>query len=450
MPRRRVAFVTRLSLVLAVLGLYLAGATGAAAATPRVVVIPTSGIVDQVMAAYVHDSIAAAAASGATAAVVRLDTPGGDLEATRSIVGTLLEAPLPVIVWVAPGGAHAASAGTFITLAGNLAYMAPGTNIGAASPVGSGGADITGTEGVKVKNDAITFMTTIAEARGRNVAAAVATVDTATAYSAQEAVDKGLVDGIAADLPALLAAIDGKTVTVNGASVTLATAGAVTEETGMNPFEAFLHLLADPNIAFILFTVGFYGLLIELWHPNFVTGILGGLAIILAFIGFGSLPLNVGGLLLLALAAVLFMLEVTVTSHGLLAVGGIVCFVLGAAALYTGTGSPTEPAVSVAIPVIAAVGLVSAAIVAVIVGAVVRQRRLPASPSMAGPYMEPGVVGEIRRPTEPLGTVFAVEEEWSARSQDGSVLPRGTPVRIVRQEGLVVVVEPVGSGGSPV
>ncbi|MGH2408615.1 MAG: NfeD family protein, partial [Candidatus Limnocylindrales bacterium] len=449
-PRRLSSLVPRLPAVLLVIGICLAIAGGARAAEPRVVLLPTSGIVDQVMARYLHDRVADAAASGAAAAIIQLDTPGGDLEATRSIVGTLLEAPLPVIVWVSPSGAHAASAGTFITLAANLAYMAPGTNIGAASPIGANGEDIPGTLGVKVKNDAITLITSIAQARGRDIPAAVATVDTAAAYTAQEAIDKHLVDGLAADLPALLAALDGRTVTVGTTVVTLATAGAAIDERGMNPFDSFLHLLADPNIAFILFTVGFYGLLLELFHPNFVTGILGALSIILAFIGFGSLPLNVGGLLLLGLSGVLFMLELTVTSHGLLAVGGLVCFALGGSALYSGTGSPTEPVVSVAFPVIAAMVLTSGAFMSIVVATVVRQRRLAPSPSMVGPYMTSGVVGEIRRPTEPLGTVFAADEEWSARSGDGSVLARGTPVRVVRQEGLVVVVEPLPSGGPQV
>jgi membrane-bound serine protease (ClpP class) len=448
MPSRLVALVPRLTAVLAVIGLCLASAAGVRAAQPRVVVLPTSGVVDQVMAAYLHDRIADAAGDRTALVVVRLDTPGGSLEATRAIVGTLLEAPLPVIVWVAPSGARAASAGTFITLSANLAYMAPGTNIGAASPVGGQGEDISGTLGEKVRNDAIAFITSIAQARGRDVATAVETVKTAASYTAQEAIDRGLVDGLAADLPALLAAADGRTVEVLLRPVTLVTAGATISEAAMNPFQAFLHLLADPNIAFILFTVGFYGLLFELQNPNFVTGILGGLAIILAFIGFGSLPLSVGGLLLLALAGILFVLELTVTSHGLLAIGGLVSFVLGAAALYSDVGSPTAPDVSVAFPVIAAMAGTSGAFMLLIVGSVVRQRRLPPSPSMVGPHMASGVVGEIRRPTEPLGTVFAADEEWSARSRDGGVLPRGTPVRIVRQEGLIIVVEPVDPGGS--
>ena len=448
MSSRPTDIARRLPAVIGLLGFVLVAASMVRAAEPRVVVLPTTGIVDQVMAGYLRDRIADAAASGASAVVVRLDTPGGALEATRSIVGTLLDAPLPVVVWVAPSGARAASAGTFITLSANLAYMAPGTNIGAASPVGGQGEDIEGTLGDKVKNDAIALMTSIADARGRDVDAAVETVRSAASYTAQQAIDKGLVDGFAADLPALLAAIDGRTVTVRGLDVTLDTAGAATSESGMSPFEAILHLLADPNIAFILFTIGFYGLLFELQNPNFATGILGALAIILAFIGFGSLPLNVGGLLLLGLAGILFILELTVTSHGLLAIGGLVCLALGAAALYTDVGSPTAPDVAVAMPIIVAMVATTGGFMLVIVTVALRSRHMRPSPGTVGTAIVTGAFGEVRNPLLPVGTVYVAGEEWSARAAGERPLQRGTPVRVIRQEGLTVVVEPADHGGS--
>ena len=448
MSSRPTDIARRLPAVIGLLGFVLVAASMVRAAEPRVVVLPTTGIVDQVMAGYLRDRIADAAASGASTVVVRLDTPGGALEATRSIVGTLLDAPLPVVVWVAPSGARAASAGTFITLSANLAYMAPGTNIGAASPVGGQGEDIEGTLGDKVKNDAIALMTSIADARGRDVDAAVETVRSAASYTAQQAIDKGLVDGFAADLPALLAAIDGRTVTVRGLDVTLDTAGAATSESGMSPFEAILHLLADPNIAFILFTIGFYGLLFELQNPNFVTGILGALAIILAFIGFGSLPLNVGGLLLLGLAGILFILELTVTSHGLLAIGGLVCLALGAAALYTDVGSPTAPDVAVAMPIIVAMVATTGGFMLVIVTVALRSRHMRPSPGTVGTAIVAGAFGEVRNPLLPVGTVYVAGEEWSARAAGERPLQRGTPVRVIRQEGLTVVVEPADHGGS--
>jgi membrane-bound serine protease (ClpP class) len=379
---------------------------------------------------------------GCSAVVIELDTPGGSLDATRDIVGTLLEAPLPVAVWVAPSGAQAASAGTFITMAGNLAYMAPGTNIGAASPVGGQGEDIEGTLGEKVRNDTVAFITSIADVRGRAVEPAVRAVLEAASFTASEAVELDLVDGVAADLPAVLAAMDGQVVKVAGSEVTVETTDAVVEEASMGPLESLLHLLADPNIAFILFMVGFYGLIFELQNPNFVTGILGALAIILAFIGFGSLPLNVGGLLLIALAGIRFILELTVTSHGLLTIGGLVCLALGAAALYTDSGSPTAPVVEVGLPTTVAVLGSTALFMGLVVVVAVRSRRMQGSPGTVGVALASGMAGEVRTPLAPIGTVYADGEEWSARTADEQVLQRGTPVRIVRQDGLTLIVEP--------
>jgi membrane-bound serine protease (ClpP class) len=409
----------------------------------RVPVLPATGVVDNVLAGYLEDGIARAAAAGAPAVVIRLNTPGGSLDATQRIVSALLESSIPTIVWVAPAGGRAASAGTFITLAANLAFMAPGTNIGAASPVGSGGEDITGTLGQKVKNDAIANIRSIAETRGRNVDWAVSTVASAVSSPASEAVALHAVDGVASTLDEVRTAATGRTVTVaGGREVMVDLSGATFDEAAMNPFQGFLHLLSDPNIAFILFTIGFYGLLFELQNPNFVTGILGALAIILAFIGFGSLPLNLGGLLLIGLAIVLFALEFTVTSHGLLAVGGLICFVLGASALYTEPGDPLGPAVSVAIPLLVVSTLTTAGVMVLFIIAAVRSRRLAVAPGLAGERLQVGGHASVRRPLTPVGSVFVAGEEWSARTVDGRQLDRGTPVRVVGVDGLIVLVEP--------
>ncbi len=216
----------------------------------------------------------------------------------------------------------------------------------------------------------------------------------------------------------------------------------------MNPLQALLHLLSDPNIAFILFTIGFYGLIFELQNPNFVTGILGGIAIILAFIGFGSLPLNVGGLILIGLAVVLFVLEVTVTSHGLLAIGGIVCFVLGAAALYTEPGTPAAPDVSVALPVLVTMTVMTGLFMLLVVIATLRSRRMMTAPGLIGAGLAADTLGEVRRPLSPTGSVYAGGEEWTARTADERPLSRGTPVRIVRQDGLMLIVEPAEDPGA--
>jgi membrane-bound serine protease (ClpP class) len=435
--------------LLMVAGLLVAAcATDSTERAGSIVVLPTTGVVDNVMAGYIDGGVRHAAEDGAIAVIIELDTPGGSLPATGIITQALLNAPLPVIVWVGPPGAKAASAGTFITLSANLAYMAPGTNIGAASPVSSTGDDIPGTLGEKVKNDAIASITSIAEARGRPVDAAVATVKDATSYPASQAVSLGLVDGLAESLEAVAEAADGEIVQVDGSPVTLATAGAPLVELPMNPFQGLLHLLSDPNIAFILFTIGFYGLLFELQSPNFVTGILGGLAIILAFVGFGSLPLNLAGLLLIGLGLLLIALEPTVTSHGMLTVGGLICLALGASALYTEPGSPTAPDVTVAVPVILAVVGTLGLLMAFVTAAAIRTRHMASTAGTVGTAVATGALGAVRRPLSPIGSVYVAGEEWTARTEDEQPLERGTPVRIVRIDGLTAIVEPDPSAAS--
>lgn len=434
---------SRQSILLALCGIVLLAASVRGAGR-EVVVLPTTGIVDQVMAHYLADGIARAERDGAAAVVIKLNTPGGDLFSTNDIVGTLLEAKVPVIVWVAPAGGFAASAGTFITLASNIALMAPGTSIGAASPVGGQGEDISGTEGDKIRNDAIAKITSIAEARHRNVDWAVAAVRDAKSSPVSEAVRLGVVDGMAATLDEVLAFANGRQVEVSGQTMALDLTDASPVELGMNPFQQFIRLLSDPTIAFLLFSAGSAGIIAELWSPNFVTGILGGLALILAFIGLGALPLNVGGLLLILLAIILFGLEVTVTSHGLLGVGGLICFALGASALFTEPGDPFEPVVRVAPVVIVTTTATAAIFLALVVWAAVRSRGMTAPGGIVGSVarLPPGSPGIVRRPLEPLGSIHVAGEEWSARSADGRPLERGTEVRVVSTDGLTLVVEP--------
>jgi membrane-bound serine protease (ClpP class) len=440
----------RLSLLLGLGGLLLLASSTVRAAQPSVPVLTATGVVDSVFAGYVTDGIARAESAGAPAVVIRLNTPGGSLDATQKIVSAELEATIPTIVWVAPAGGRAASAGTFITLAASLAYMAPGTNIGAASPVDQNGNDISGTEGQKVRNDAIANITSIAQTRGRNVDWAVSTVRDARSSPATEAVSIHAVDGVAASLQDVAAAANGRTVTLaGGRQVAVDLAGATFDESPMNPLQGLLHLLSDPNIAFVLFLIGSYGLIFELAHPNFVTGTLGAIAIILAFIGFGSLPLNLAGLLLIGLAILLFGLELTVTSHGLLTVGGLVCLVLGASALYTEPGSPTGPDVSVALPLIVVTAGTTAMFMAFVVWAALRIRHIARTPGLVGEGVPAGSEGVVRRPLEPDGSVYAGGEEWSARSADGRSIARETAVRVVGADGLTLLVVPATDWAPP-
>jgi membrane-bound serine protease (ClpP class) len=423
----------------------LAGTSLAAGKT--VYVLPTTGIVDGGMAQYLADGIARAENDGAAAVVIKLNTPGGALTSTNDIVGTLLESKVPTIVWVAPAGGFAASAGTFITLAANVAVMAPGTSIGAASPVSGQGEDIPGTLGDKVRNDAIAKITEIAQTRHRNVEWASQAVSAARSSGASEAVALGVVDGMASTLDEVLAFANGRQVEVGGSTVTLDLTGATTSQIDMSPFIAFFRLLMDPTIAFLLFSAGSAGLLAELWSPNFVTGILGALLIILAFIGLGALPLNIGGLLLILLAMVLFGLELTVTSHGLLGFGGIVCFALGASLLFTAPVDPFAPLVRVAAPVIITATVTATICLALVVWAALQSRGKP-SGGTVGPVLAYGDAAVVRRPIEPLGSIHAAGEEWSARSTDGRPLERGVAVTVVRMDGLVAIVEPAASSSA--
>lgn len=450
---RRVArigrFLFALPLMLGIVLAFAGSPSRAADADGQVAVLPTTGIVDAIMAEYLEDAIAKAHRDGASAVVIQIYTPGGAVDQTRRIVTALLDAPLPVITWVAPKGAHAASAGTFITLAGHVALMAPGTNIGAASPVTGSGEDIPETMEAKVLEDTTALMRSITTARGRNAEWPQLTITEAKAATAEEAVELGAVDGLASSMDEVLAFADGRVVTVSSGEVTIETAGAATYELAMNPFQAFLHLLSDPNIAFILITVGFYGLLYEVISPNFVTGILGAISIILAFIGFGSLPLNVAGLLLIGLGVIMFVLEFTVTSHGLLTVAGIACFVLGASALYTEPGTPTAPAIEVDPRLIAVLTIATAAYMAFVLLIVVRWRRRQhlVGPSATALVLADGAVGSVRSVLAPVGVVYAAGEEWTARAIDDRSLSPGTPVRVIGQDGLTLIVEPLESPG---
>jgi membrane-bound serine protease (ClpP class) len=421
--------------------------------TAPVYVVSATGIVDNVMAGYIEESVQRGADASSPAIIITINTPGGSLDATQRIVSSLLEAPIPTIVWITPSGGRAASAGTFITLAANLAYMSPGTNIGAASPVGAGGAELEGTIGDKVRNDAMANMRSIAQARGRNIDWAVSTVEKAVSSSAVEAVAVGAVNGIATSLEDVRRQADGQVVSVAATPLTVDIADAPFVELPMNPFQSIIHLLSDPNVAFILLTLGFYGLLFELQSPNFVTGIMGAIALILAFIGFGSLPLNVAGLLLIGLAILLFVLEFTVTSHGLLTVGGLVCFVLGAFALYTAPGTPTAPDVTVATPLIVLMAAVTAAFMGLVLVTVVRVRRRSLAYARAygagGTSIVPsGSDALVKTPLSPVGVVYAAGEEWSARSGSGTEIAPGVRVHVVGQEGLTLIVEPGPPGGS--
>jgi membrane-bound serine protease (ClpP class) len=431
--------------LIAIAALLIAAAPLRAAQSGAVVVVSASGEVDGLMADELRDDIAAAGNAGAAAIVIRLDTPGGSLDATQRIVGTLLSAPLPTIVWVSPAGGFAASAGTFITLAANLSFMAPGTRIGAASPIDSSGNDIPGTLGDKIRNDAIAWARSIAQERHRPADWAAATVSEARSSSATDAVALGVVDGMATTLDEVVAAASGRTVHVAGRDVVVALGGAPIVEPATNPLGGVLRLLSDPNVAFLLFTVGALALLFELHAPNLLTGILGLVAIALAAIGFVNLPTDLTALLLVAIGLILLALEPAIPSHGLLTLLGAAAFVLGGSALYTQVDR-FGPSVQVALPILAIATVTAAAFGLLITATAIRTRRMrgPLDPQPSAVAV--GTVGLVRRPLDPIGSMYAAGEEWSARARDDRPVARGTPVRVVGNDGLIAIVELEPSG----
>jgi membrane-bound serine protease (ClpP class) len=435
---------------LAVVALLL-GVAGLAApvrgADDHVVRLELDGVIDQITAAYIEEGIAAAEESGAAAVLLVIDTPGGELTSTDEITKSILNSSVPVITWVAPEGAQAASAGTFVTMVGDVAAMAPNTTIGAAAVVGGGGEELPDTIADKVNNSNIAKLKGYAREHNRNEQFAEDAIRDAASVSAGDAIamEPPVVDLVAADETSLFAAIDagtradGHPLTFNGEPLPRL-AGLEVREVGMNLGQQFLHLLSDPNIAFILFTIGFYGIVSELFHPNFFSGPVGAIALVLAFIGSNSLPLNVGGLLLILLGIGLFVLELNVTSYGLLTAGGVVCIVLGAFALWTGV-DPQEDAIRVQVSpwlLVAVIGL-SLAYMFGVVRALIAMRKHPAMPR---PMMSlVGAGGVAQTLIAPTGIAYAGGEAWSARSR-GDEIPQGTPVRVVGVDGLELIVEP--------
>lgn len=412
------------------------GTAGAAAAP--VVVGRIDGAINPVTARYVERVIGDAGAAGAPAVVFVIDTPGGLIDPTYRIAGSFLNAPLPVVTYVAPSGARAASAGTFITLAGAVAAMAPATNIGAAHPVDGSGGDIQGDLRLKAENDAVAAITKIAKARGRNEQWAEDAVRKSVSIRDDEAVRLGVVDLVARDLPELLDRIDGRTVTVQGRPVTLATRGVAPLDDGMDPFETLLHFVVDPQIALLLFTIGTYGLIFELSNPGLIfPGIVGVIAIVLALFAFGTLDANAAGIALMVFALVLFVAEVKVMSHGLLVAGGIASLLIGTIIAFP-PWRPTFPGVRYSADPLTIALIVGTAglFFAVVVRLALGFQRLPV---VSGPSALVGALGVARTALTPGGIVHAAGDDWSALSESGAVAA-GAPVRVRRVEGVRLIV----------
>ena len=420
----------------------------------RVFVTDVRGVIGVATARQIARAIEKARAEQAIALVVRLDTPGGLVSSTRDIIQDILASPVPVIIYVAPSGARAASAGTFVVYASHIAAMAPGTNIGAATPIeitipglpspterskekkDSNGAAAQTPAQRKAINDVMALLRSLAQLRGRNADWAEKAVREAATLTATEALKDNVIDIVATSLEDGLAQADGRKVTVNGVERTLATrhASIVTFEPDWRT--RALSVISDPNIAFILLMIGFYGIIFEFWHPGtFVPGVVGAISLILAFTALSALPVHYGALTLLVLGIALMVGEIFTPGIGILGIGGLLAFVVGAIFLFEGSGSDIETAVS--LPLIIGAAATTAGLIFGILGAAMQARTRPPA---TGAEQMIGSRGEVVAWQGSSGQVHVLGEIWAARG-DQPLKPKDA-VRVVGREGLTLIVEP--------
>jgi membrane-bound serine protease (ClpP class) len=417
------------------------GQTSGPAPAPKIVQIDLADVVHPVSAAYVKDGLKHAGEIGARAVILRLDTPGGLVDSMREIVEGILSSPVPVITWVGPNGSRAASAGFFILLAGDLAVMAPGTNSGAAHPVTSTGQKIEDVMEKKVVSDASAYIRSYTAKRGRNAQLAETGVTESRSFTGEEALKDNLIDAVISDVNGIIERYDGKEIRrFDDRPETLHLRGAAVEIFEMSPRQRILSRVLDPNLALILALAGLLGLYVEVTHPGMVLpGVIGGISLILALFAFNMLPVNWAGAALILLAIVLFVLEATVTSHGILALGGIVAMIAGGLMLVEGP----IPQLRVRFSTTLAVTLPVALITVVLVRLVYLSHRRK---SITG---EEGMIGEegtAKTEIHNNGKVFVHGEYWNASSN--RPIPAGARVRVVRVQGMKIEVEPIDTNAA--
>jgi len=395
---------------------------------PQVDVLTWEGAIQPISAEVITQAIARAEREKREALIIRLDTPGGLDTAMRDIIKRILISEVPVVVYVAPSGGRAASAGTFIAMAAHVAAMSPGTSIGAATPIQAGGGDIGKDLARKVKNDAVSYIRSLAAQRGRNADWAEKAVREGGSLGETDALKMNVIDMIARDVDELLAKLDGRTVNVLGQTRVLHTKGAERHELTATWRQMLLSRITDPNIAYILFILGFYGLLFELSNPgSILPGVVGGICLLLAFLAFQALPVNLTGVFLIVFAMVLFALEVKVTSHGILTAGGVAALLLGSLILLGG-----EPkALRVSLSVILTVTVATVLFFLFIVGAAYRAQRRKPTTGIQGLL---GQRGTALTDLGPDGQVFVHGEYWAATADEP--IARGAAVVVDRVDGL--------------
>jgi membrane-bound serine protease (ClpP class) len=426
-PLLRVFFASLAALV-------LCATASATTSRPRVLAVKFENDVNPVTQDYVNEQIDRANRDGYDAVVILLDTPGGLATSMKKIYTKELASEVPVIVYVAPPGARAASAGVWIGQAGDILAMAPATNIGSSTPVNVGGEDIQDDLRRKVVNDAAASLRELARTHERNVAWADAAVRRGENLGATEALRENVIDVMAPTLPALLDKIDGRKTVPKG--IVLDTAGAEITNVDMSFWQKALDTLIDPNLIVLFMSIGTLGIIIELWNPGLIfPGTVGAISLILGLFGLQVLPISVAGLLLMLLAFAFFAAEAFVPSHGALTVAGAVCFVLGALLLFEPAGETYE----VSLPAVIAIAATLAGLMALVAFKIVQVRRAPV---VTGDSELLGQIGVVRERLAPTGLVFVRGELWKARS-NGEPLEPGTNVKIEGiDDDLVLEVEP--------
>lgn len=402
--------------------------------------IVIDGSINPAVDDFIRESIARSKASGAQALVIQLDTPGGLLSSTRTIVKEILGAPVPIMVYVAPSGSGAGSAGVFITMSGHIAAMAPGTNIGAAHPVAGGGQEIKGVMGEKIENFTASFSETIARQRGRNAEWAIQAVRKSVSITEKEALKLNVIDIVARDIDDLLKQAEGRKVDLEGRPHTLSVKEAKVVRHEMNLKQRIINVIADPNIAYMLLMAGILGLYMEFSHPGVIfPGVAGAICLILALISLHVLPFNYAGLVLILLGVALLVGEAFIPSFGVLGIGGVISLALGSFLLFDTQNSGVGVDRSI---IFAAVATLSTFVLAI---SFLVYRSQKSKPTLGLEGMV-GEIGDVRAKLNPAGKVFVHGEHWNAEAE--GEIDVGEKVEVVGYQGLNLKVRRLSSRSS--